>query len=59
MFGLDTVLGLASFFGIKVTMGFVAGLLIGWNVLPQPTWVSRLWERAMVRVRRLWGSLFS
>lgn len=26
---------------------FVAGLLVGWNVLPQPAWVRALWERAV------------
>lgn len=23
---------------------FGAGLILGWNVLPQPKWVRRLWE---------------
>lgn len=25
---------------------FSAGLIVGWNVLPQPTWVGHLYERA-------------
>ena len=34
-------------FGFSVSalvVGFVAGLLVGWNVLPQPKWVQRLYR---------------
>lgn len=24
---------------------FVAGILVGWNVLPQPKWIQALWEK--------------
>lgn len=26
---------------------FGAGLLVGWNVLPQPTWVKSLYDRGV------------
>lgn len=25
-----------------LTIGFIAGLLVGWNLLPQPEWVKTL-----------------
>ncbi len=25
-------------------VGAVVGLIVGWNFLPQPQWVLRLWE---------------
>lgn len=27
-------------------IAFVAGLIVGWNLLPQPAWVKRLYDRA-------------
>lgn len=30
---------------VALSIGFGVGLVIGWNVLPQPTWVRSLWER--------------
>lgn len=30
---------------------FVAGLLVGWNVLPQPAWVLRIVEKVKERLR--------
>lgn len=30
---------------IWITVGFLAGLVIGWNVLPQPDWVKSLYHR--------------
>ncbi len=35
-------------FGLSLTalaVGFGAGLVVGWNVLPQPKWVNRLFVR--------------
>lgn len=29
-----------------------AGLLIGWNLLPQPAWVKALWDKAVAKVKR-------
>lgn len=26
-------------------LGFIAGLLVGWNLLPQPEWVKRSVEK--------------
>jgi len=26
------------------------GLLIGWNLLPQPLWVKALWEKMMSKI---------
>ena len=29
----------------ELLIAFAAGLVIGWNVLPQPVWVQALWNR--------------
>lgn len=29
----------------ELLLGFVAGLLVGWNLLPQPHWVKKLVEK--------------
>lgn len=29
---------------------FVAGLLVGWNLLPQPAWVQALWAKFRAKV---------
>lgn len=29
------------------------GVVIGWNVLPQPAWAKALYERALAAIRRL------
>ena len=34
----------------EILLGFVAGLVVGWNLLPQPTWVRRLYEKAASKV---------
>lgn len=26
---------------VELLIGFVAGLLVGWNLLPQPEWISK------------------
>jgi hypothetical protein len=30
---------------IEVLIGFVVGLVIGWNFLPQPTWISKYFKK--------------
>lgn len=34
-----------EFFGVTVPLAvaFAAGLVLGWNVLPQPAWVKRVY----------------
>lgn len=29
----------------EVLIGFAAGLVVGWNLLPQPAWVKKLWSK--------------
>lgn len=29
----------------EIVLGFVAGLIVGWNFLPQPTWVSKFFKK--------------
>ena len=31
---------------IDLIIAFVAGLLVGWNIFPQPSWVRSLYEKA-------------
>jgi len=28
-----------------VLIGFAVGLVVGWNLLPQPAWVKNLWTK--------------
>lgn len=30
---------------IELLIGIAIGLVVGWNFLPQPTWVRNLWNR--------------
>lgn len=32
---------------VLMALGFGVGLLIGWNVLPQPKWAKRLWDKVV------------
>lgn len=34
-----------------LVIGFVAGLMVGWNVLPQPKWAENLWIAAQTKWR--------
>lgn len=33
----------------EALIGFAAGLIVGWNFLPQPVWVQSLWAKIMDR----------
>lgn len=30
---------------ISVVLAFIVGLVVGWNVIPQPTWAKNLYNR--------------
>lgn len=30
---------------IEGLIAFAAGLVVGWNLLPQPAWVKNLWSK--------------
>jgi hypothetical protein len=32
---------------------FAVGLIIGWNVLPQPAWVKALYDGAVAKIKKL------
>lgn len=34
-----------------ILLGFIAGLLVGWNLLPQPEWVKRLVEKVKAKLK--------
>jgi len=34
---------------------FLAGLVVGWNVLPQPAWVKALYQLAVDKVKSLFN----
>jgi len=36
----------------RLILGFVVGLIIGWNVLPQPQWAKNLWDKLMSKFRK-------
>ncbi len=29
----------------------MTGILIGWNVLPQPAWIESLWDKMMNKIK--------
>lgn len=29
----------------------ILGLLIGWNVLPQPAWIKALWDKVVNKIK--------
>jgi hypothetical protein len=30
---------------MELVLGIVIGIVIGWNLLPQPAWASNLWHK--------------
>jgi len=36
----------------KLIFGFIVGLIIGWNILPQPVWVKSLWNKIMSKFKK-------
>jgi len=34
---------------IQVAIGLVVGLILGWNVIPQPAWVEKLYNKVFGR----------
>jgi hypothetical protein len=37
---------------IEFISGAVAGLIVGWNFLPQPVWVQNLWAKLMAKIKK-------
>lgn len=35
---------------LTAIVSFIVGLLIGWNLLEQPSWVKNLWDRGESKV---------
>ena len=42
---METTMGTLTF----LALAFAAGLIVGWNVLPQPKWVADLYAKAKAR----------
>jgi hypothetical protein len=36
---------------LELAVSFVAGLVVGWNLLPQPDWVKEIYDRVASWVR--------
>lgn len=36
----------------RLLIGFVVGLIIGWNILPQPAWAKSLWDKLMAKFHK-------
>lgn len=34
---------------LELVLGFVAGMVVGWNFLPQPAWVKAQFDRFLKR----------
>jgi len=37
---------------VRLIIGFVVGLIIGWNILPQPAWAKNLWNKLMAKFHK-------
>jgi len=37
---------------MELFIGFVLGLLVGWNLLPQPEWVKHGWGWALGQLKK-------
>lgn len=35
---------------LTLATGFIAGLVVGWNLLPQPQWVKDLWNKLVSKI---------
>lgn len=40
---------------LDYVLAFVVGLIVGWNVLPQPAWVKALYQLAIDKVKSLFS----
>lgn len=36
----------------RLVIGFVVGLIIGWNVLPQPQWAKNIWDKIVAKFKK-------
>jgi hypothetical protein len=34
-----------AFVTVSTTVAFLAGLVVGWNLLPQPAWIKALYDK--------------
>ena len=32
--------------------GAAAGLIVGWNLLPQPEWAKNLWDKLVAKIKK-------
>lgn len=37
-------------------IGFAIGLIVGWNMLPQPAWVKQGYDLAVAKLKSLFGA---
>lgn len=42
----------------NIIIGIAVGLIIGWNLLPQPQWVKRIYDKAAARIVKWFAGLF-
>ena len=38
---------------LEIIIVFAIGLLVGWNLLPQPAWVKALWDKVVLWFKSL------
>lgn len=36
----------------RLVIGFIIGLIIGWNVLPQPKWIRNIWDKIVAKFKK-------
>lgn len=36
----------------EATLVFGIGLIVGWNLLPQPTWVKNLYDKVLAKFKK-------
>jgi hypothetical protein len=37
---------------VALALGFAVGLVVGWNLLPQPDWALAIYERVAAKFQR-------
>ncbi len=37
---------------IQFILGIAVGLVIGWNLLPQPVWAKNLWDKVTAKFKK-------
>ena len=37
---------------MQFILGAIVGLIVGWNLLPQPEWAKELYDKAVAKIKK-------